>query len=85
MTTINLEGLTGNLAQFNGRPVAIRARESDDTYVAVYYKLSEWEGESPCVVNAQGETYGYSVEMEPRTLLVSQCPQVSDLQLILWR
>lgn len=85
MTTINLEGLTGNIARFNGSPVAVRARESDDTYVAVYYKLNEAEGESPCVVNPQGEVYTYSVEMEPAALRVNQCPQVSDLQLILWR
>lgn len=85
MTSVTLEGLTGNIAQFNGRPVAVRARESDDTLVAVYYKLSEWEGDNPCVVSPQGQTYEYSVEMEPQTLRVNQCPQVSDLQPVLWR
>lgn len=84
-TSVVLEGLTGNLAQFNGRPVAVRARESDDTLVAVYYKLSEWEGDKPCVVSPTGALYEYSVEMEPHVLRVNQCPQVSDLQLILWR
>lgn len=85
MTSVVLEGLTGNIARFNGSPVAVRARESDDTLVAVYYKLNEAEGENPCVVSPQGEVYTYSVEMEPSALRVNQCPQVSDLQLILWR
>lgn len=85
MTSVVLEGLTGAIARFNGSPVAVRARESDDTYVAVYYKLNEAEGVSPCVVSPQGEVYTYSVEMEPAALRVNQCPQVSDLQLILWQ
>ncbi len=85
MTSVVLEGLTGNIARFNGSPVAVRARESDDTLVAVYYKLNEAEGENPCVVSPQGEVYTYAVEMEPAALRVNQCPQVSDLQLILWR
>lgn len=85
MTSVVLAGLTGNIARFNGSPVAVRARESDDTLVAVYYKLSEAEGENPCVVSPQGEVYTYSVDMEPSALRVNQCPQVSDLQLILWR
>ena len=85
MTSVVLEGLTGNIARFNGSPVAVRARESDDTLVAVYYKLNEAEGENPCVVSPQGEVYTYSVDMEPSALRVNQCPQVSDLQLILWR
>ena len=85
MTSVVLEGLTGNIARFNGSPVAVRARESDDTLVAVYYKLSEWEGENPCVVSPTGELYQYSIEMEPQTLRVNQCPQVSDLQTILWK
>lgn len=85
MTSVVLEGLTGNIARFNGSPVAVRARESDDTLVAVYYKLNEAEGENPCVVSPQGEVYTYAVQMEPAALRVNQCPQVSDLQLILWR
>lgn len=85
MTSVVLEGLTGNIARFNGSPVAVRARESDDTLVAVYYKLNEAEGENPCVVSPQGEVYTYSVDMEPSALRVNQCPQVSDLQTILWR
>ena len=85
MTSVVLEGLTGNIARFNGSPVAVRARESDDTLVAVYYKLNEAEGENPCVVSPQGEVYTYSVDMEPSALRVNQCPQVSDLQLVLWR
>lgn len=85
MTSVVLEGLTGNIARFNGSPVAVRARESDDTLVAVYYKLNEAEGENPCVVSPQGEVYTYSVDMEPSALRVNQCPQVSDLQQILWR
>lgn len=84
VTQVILAGLTGNIAQFNGRPVAVRARESDDTLVAVYYKLTEAEGENPCVVSPEGNVYTYSVEMEPSALRVNQCPQVSDLQLILW-
>lgn len=84
MTSVVLSGLTGNIARFNGSPVAVRARESDDTLVAVYYKLNEAEGENPCVVSPQGEVYTYAVEMEPAALRVNQCPQVSDLQLILW-
>lgn len=84
VTQVILAGLTGNIAQFNGRPVAVRARESDDTLVAVYYKLDESEGENPCVVSPEGNVYTYSVEMEPSALRVNQCPQVSDLQLILW-
>lgn len=85
MTSVVLEGLSGNIARFNGSPVAVRARESDDTLVAVYYKLNEAEGENPCVVSPQGEVYTYSVDMEPSALRVNQCPQVSDLQLVLWR
>lgn len=84
-TSVVLAGLTGNIAQFNGKPVAVRARESDDTLVAVYYKLTEEEGENPCVVSPEGNVYTYSVEMEPSALRVNQCPQVSDLQLILWQ
>lgn len=84
VTQVILAGLTGNIAQFNGRPVAVRARESDDTLVAVYYKLDESEGENPCVVSPEGNVYTYSVDMEPSALRVNQCPQVSDLQLILW-
>lgn len=85
MTSVVLAGLTGNIARFNGSPVAVRARESDDTLVAVYYKLNEAEGENPCVVSPQGEVYTYAVDMEPAALRVNQCPQVSDLQTILWR
>lgn len=84
VTQVILAGLTGNIAKFNGSPVAVRARESDDTLVAVYYKLDESEGDKPCVVSPEGNVYKYSVEMEPSALRVSQCPQVSDLQLILW-
>lgn len=84
VTQVILAGLTGNIARFNGSPVAVRARESDDTLVAVYYKLDESEGENPCVVSPQGNVYSYSVDMEPAALRVNQCPQVSDLQLILW-
>lgn len=84
ITSVVLAGLTGNIAQFNGKPVAVRARESDDTLVAVYYKLTEEEGENPCVVSPEGNVYRYSVEMEPSALRVNQCPQVSDLQLVLW-
>ena len=86
MTSVVLEGLTGDIARFNGSPVAVRARESDDTLVAVYYKLNEVEGDNPCVVSPQGGVYRYSSsEMEPSVLRVAQCPQVSDLQLILWQ
>lgn len=84
ITSVVLAGLTGNIAQFNGKPVAVRARESDDTLVAVYYKLTEEEGENPCVVSPEGNVYRYSVEMEPSALRVNQCPQVSDLQPVLW-
>ncbi|KAH0251401.1 hypothetical protein KCU91_g19263, partial [Aureobasidium melanogenum] len=85
MTSVVLEGLTGDIARFNGSPVAVRARESDDTLVAVYYKLTDTEGDAPCVVSPQGEVYRYSVDMEPAVLRVDQCPQVSDLQLLLWQ
>lgn len=84
-TSVVLSGLTGNIEKFNGKPIAVRARESDDTLVAVYYKLDESEGEKPCVVSPEGNVYKYSVDMEPSALRVNQCPQVSDLQLILWQ
>lgn len=85
MTSVVLAGLTGNIEQFNGSRVAVRARESDDTLVAVYYKLSASEGESPCVVSPEGNLYNYQVDMEPNSLRVNQCPQVSDLPTILWQ
>lgn len=85
VTQVILAGLTGTIAQFNGSPVAVRARASDDTLVAVYYKLDEVEGDNPCVVSPQGNVYRYNAEMEPAVLRVNQCPQVSDLQTILWQ
>ncbi len=84
-STLTLAGLTGDLATANGQQILVRKRESDDTLVAVYYKIGVIS-EAPSVVKSDGSFISVGADVETRhELMVSECPQVSDLQKILYQ
>lgn len=84
-STLTLAGLTGDLATANGQEILVRKRESDDTLVAVYYRIGSIS-EAASVVKPDGSFISVGADVETRhELLVSECPQVSDLQKILYQ